>query len=114
MPYANVDESLWDKMDRCVQHVQDRGFEKRSAVAICYTTIVEGKELETAITEHETKEKEVMEKPQTEGEPAKAPEAEPVKTPPEPTATPAEPPTGPTAFADRFLRELLHQKKVKE
>jgi hypothetical protein len=43
MPYDNVPENLWQKMDDCVQKVQADGNDKESAVAICYAAIVEGK-----------------------------------------------------------------------
>ena len=45
MPYDNVPENMWDKMDSCVEKVMagDGSLDKPAAVAICYTTIMEGK-----------------------------------------------------------------------
>jgi hypothetical protein len=42
MPYKNVPEELWGKMDDCVEKVQAKGQDKEGAVAICYASIVEG------------------------------------------------------------------------
>lgn len=39
MPYDNLPESEWDKMDRCVEKVQGEGHDKEAAIAICYTSI---------------------------------------------------------------------------
>lgn len=46
-PYDNVPEADWDKMDRCVEEVmgKDSSLDKPAAVAICYSSIVEGKSL---------------------------------------------------------------------
>ena len=53
MPYVNVDESLWPKMDKCVADVmaKDGSIDKQAAVAICYTSIVEGKSIDTALAD---------------------------------------------------------------
>jgi HK97 family phage major capsid protein len=53
MPYTNVPEDLWDKMDRCVEEVQakDDSLDKPAAVAICYASIVEGKSLDFLLDE---------------------------------------------------------------
>lgn len=50
MPYKNLPESEWDKMDRCVEKIQagKEGYDKPTAIAICYTSI-SGKEYEPAI-----------------------------------------------------------------
>lgn len=41
MPYNNVPKSDWDKMDRCVDDVMAKQkLGKKSAIAICYTSIV--------------------------------------------------------------------------
>jgi HK97 family phage major capsid protein len=48
MPYDNVPENMWDKMDKCVADVQATGKDKEAAVAICYSSIVEGKSLSEA------------------------------------------------------------------
>lgn len=48
MPYANVPDNLQDKMESCVQKVTEGGAEKESAIAICYTSVVEGKSLHDA------------------------------------------------------------------
>lgn len=49
MPYNNVPEEKIPEMDRCVEKVQGQGHDKESAIAICYTSVVEGKALEDAI-----------------------------------------------------------------
>lgn len=56
MPYTNVPESMWEKMDKCVEDVQKQGHDKPSAVAICHESIVKGKELLRAIKEYTVKE----------------------------------------------------------
>jgi hypothetical protein len=43
MPYSNVPDELKDKMDRCVQKVEESGKDKEAAIAICYSAVVEGK-----------------------------------------------------------------------
>lgn len=43
-PYTNVPEHLQDKMDKCVKKVMGQGHDKESAIAICYTSIVEREE----------------------------------------------------------------------
>lgn len=48
MPYTNVPEELWDKMDKCVEEVQAKGKDKESAIAICHASIVGGKSLDEA------------------------------------------------------------------
>ena len=42
MPYSNVPEELWDKMDSCVEQVQEKqpDLDKERAVAICYDSVV--------------------------------------------------------------------------
>lgn len=53
MPYTNVPEDLWAKMDKCVKDVQDnQGVSKESAVAICYDSVVGGKSLLDAMVAH--------------------------------------------------------------
>lgn len=39
MPYDNLPESMWPKMDKCVQDVMDTGKDKEAAIAICYTSM---------------------------------------------------------------------------
>lgn len=40
MPYTNLPESDWPKMDKCVDEVMAKdGVDKQSAIAICYTSI---------------------------------------------------------------------------
>lgn len=39
MPYPNLPESDWPKMDKCVADLQAQGHDKESAIAICYTSI---------------------------------------------------------------------------
>jgi hypothetical protein len=53
MPYTNVPDDKIDAMDSCVEQVlaKDSSLEKENAVAICYTSVVEGKELSQAIKE---------------------------------------------------------------
>lgn len=47
MPYSNVPEDLQDKMESCVTQVMegDESLDKPAAIAICYTSVVEGKSL---------------------------------------------------------------------
>ena len=45
MPYANVPESKQDEMKRCVESVMGDGKDEQAAIAICYTSVVEGKAL---------------------------------------------------------------------
>lgn len=40
MPYDNVPESLWGKMDDCVKSVMEDGKDKEAAIAICHASIV--------------------------------------------------------------------------
>ena len=42
MPYSNIDESLWGKMDNCVEQVMAKqpDLEKSNAIAICHESIV--------------------------------------------------------------------------
>lgn len=49
MPYSNVPEKLWEKMDSCVEQVQAKqpDLDKENAVAICYDSIVGDKSLRT-------------------------------------------------------------------
>ena len=42
MPYTNVPEDKQDAMEKCVQEVMDKGHDKESAIAICYTSVREG------------------------------------------------------------------------
>ncbi len=49
MPYKNVPDELTGKMDSCVEQVMADGTDKETAIAICYTSVVEGKPLEEAI-----------------------------------------------------------------
>ena len=53
MPFTNVPEHLQDKMHRCVQDLKDQGKDEKAAVAICYTSVVEGKSLVEAIAAYE-------------------------------------------------------------
>lgn len=39
MPYSNLPKSQWSKMERCVKDVMAQGHDKKSAIAICYTSI---------------------------------------------------------------------------
>lgn len=47
MPYTNVPEVLWGKMDSCVQQVMRQGHAKPAAIAICYSSLVGKKVLVT-------------------------------------------------------------------
>lgn len=47
-PYANVPDEMQDKMESCVQKVMDGGNNKEAAIAICHTSVVEGKSLAEA------------------------------------------------------------------
>ncbi len=55
MPYSNVPEADWGKMDDCVDKVMAQGHSKESAIAICHTSIVGGKSLNTAILQYTDK-----------------------------------------------------------
>jgi hypothetical protein len=46
MPYDNVPDHLTDKMDSCVTDVKAQGHDEDSAIAICYTQIVESEEMD--------------------------------------------------------------------
>jgi hypothetical protein len=39
MPYTNLPEELWDKMDSCVAAHVAAGADKREAIAVCYTAL---------------------------------------------------------------------------
>src|SRR3990167_10442214 len=41
MPYNNVPDNMIGKMDSCVKKVMSRGTEKKRAIAICYSAIME-------------------------------------------------------------------------
>jgi len=46
VPYTNVPADKTDEMDRCVKAVMSKqGYSKERAVAICYTSVVEGQDL---------------------------------------------------------------------
>lgn len=44
MPYDNVPEPLWGKMDSCVEQVTGEGKDKDAAIAICYASLVESEQ----------------------------------------------------------------------
>lgn len=46
MPYSNVPEEKWGDMDSCVEKVMADGKTKEQAIAICYSSIVERKDIE--------------------------------------------------------------------
>lgn len=46
MPYNNMPESMWGKMDSCVKDVMGQGKDKQHAIAICYTSMM-GKKTDT-------------------------------------------------------------------
>ncbi len=49
MPYSNVPQRLWGKMDRCVQDVMRRdGVDKERAIAICHASIMKEDDVTTA------------------------------------------------------------------
>jgi len=52
MPYANVPDELQDKMESCVTQLKDKGQDEQAAIAICYTSVVEGKSLDLAIEDY--------------------------------------------------------------
>ena len=64
MPYANVPDHLTAKMDSCVQKVMRQGNDKKSAIAICYRSIV-GKEANTMTETNDTAQSNEAEKTQT-------------------------------------------------
>src|SRR4030066_1420158 len=49
MPYSNIPPELTNKMENCVADLEGKGHDKDSAIAICYSSIVEGKPIEEAI-----------------------------------------------------------------
>lgn len=49
MPYSNVPDDKQDEMERCVMKVMEDGQDKDAAIAICYTSVVEGKSLPDAM-----------------------------------------------------------------
>jgi HK97 family phage major capsid protein len=52
MPYTNVPEELWGKMDDCKDKVMAKeGIDESSAIAICHASIVGGKSLDIAVSE---------------------------------------------------------------
>lgn len=51
-PWANVPEADWPKMEDCVNQVMDKGKDKETAIAICYSSIVGGKSLAEAFYFH--------------------------------------------------------------
>jgi len=51
-PYRNVPDDKIDEMDRCVEDVMAKGHDKPGAIAICYTSIVEGKSLAESFVLH--------------------------------------------------------------
>lgn len=53
MPYANVPDNKQDEMERCVMKVMGDGQDKDAAIAICYTSVVEGKSLPEVIKAYE-------------------------------------------------------------
>jgi len=58
MPYTNVPEALWGKMDDCKKKVMDeQGYSEERAIAICHASIVEGKELKELIATETTPDK---------------------------------------------------------
>src|SRR4030065_669010 len=49
MPYSNIPPELTNKMENCVADLEGKGHDKDSAIAICYSSVVEGKPIEEAI-----------------------------------------------------------------
>src|SRR4030066_1528276 len=49
MPYSNIPPELTNKMENCVADLEGKGHDKESAIAICYSSVVEGKPIEEAI-----------------------------------------------------------------
>lgn len=52
MPFSNVPDDKQDEMHSCVLQMKDRGHTEDAAVAICYTSVVEGLDLDKAIEAH--------------------------------------------------------------
>lgn len=48
-PYPNVPDELIGQMDSCVADLEGKGHDKESAIAICYSSVVEGNPLDEAI-----------------------------------------------------------------
>jgi len=54
--YPNVPAELTDQMAACVRQVQSHGYDEQAAIAIGYRHVVEGVELNRAMSEHRTAE----------------------------------------------------------
>ena len=53
MPYANVPADKIAAMDSCVEQVMaEQGYEKERAIAICYSSVVEGLDLKSEMEKH--------------------------------------------------------------
>jgi len=53
MPYTNIPADKIAAMDSCVEKVMaEQGYEKERAIAICYSSIVEGLDLKSAMEKH--------------------------------------------------------------
>lgn len=55
MPYSNLPQSMWGKMDDCKKQVMKKGQDEKSAIAICYNSLMHGKELLQAMKEYTEK-----------------------------------------------------------
>lgn len=55
MPWNNLPKSMWGRMEKCVSDAQDKGHDKQSAIAICYTSLMRGKEILQAMKEYTEK-----------------------------------------------------------
>ena len=71
-PYPGVDPSLTTKMEACVTDVMGQGHDKDSAIAICMTSVVEGKPLEEAIAAFKKAKEEATPEPVAEAATIKA------------------------------------------
>ncbi len=40
IPYPNMPQEMWGKMDQCVKDVMAQGKHKDNAIAICYTSLM--------------------------------------------------------------------------
>lgn len=53
MPYKNVPDDKQDAMHSCTQQVEAKGKDKESAIRICYRSVVEGAEIDKAMSDFE-------------------------------------------------------------
>lgn len=65
MPYTNVPPEKEQKMHDCVMQVQDEGYDEKSAIAICYRSVVDGASLDDAKAELDAQKKDAPQNAET-------------------------------------------------